>query len=884
METDKVLKNLGSGEKGLSESEARKRLHKFGLNQFEEKKKISPWTIFFNQFKSLLIIILIIASVISFLIESVVDAAVILIIVILNAVLGFRQEYKAEKAMDALKKLAAPMTLVIRDGKKKEIESRYLVPGDVVVLEEGAKVPADMRLIEIASLRVDEASLTGESTPVSKELNVFKRDVEIAERKNMAFMGTVVTTGRAMGVVTGTGMKTEMGKIAEMIQVQEEKTTPLQHKLAVFSKNLGVLILVICAIITIVGILKGEEVLSMFITGVALAVAAIPEGLPAVVTITLAFGLQRMAKNNAIVRKLSAVETLGCTTVICSDKTGTLTRNEMVVENIYYDGKTIQVTGEGYKPQGDFLLNKKKINPLKDKGLSLLLKIGGLCNNAELQKSSGEWNIIGDPTEGALVVAAHKAGLAAELGRYRRKKEIPFSSERKMMTTVNLTPGGKQCVYTKGATETMLNLCTKIYRNGKISRITPRDKKDILNANHMMTEKALRVLAMGFKKVQGKDISEKKLESDLVFMGLAGMMDLPREEVKKDIAICKNAGIGVIMITGDHRNTAVAIARDIGILEAGKKGRVLTGAELDSMGDKEFSKIAENVCVYARVNPIHKVRILEALKNKGHVVAMTGDGVNDAPALKKSDIGVSMGIKGTDVAKEASDMVLKDDNFSSIVTAVKSGREIYDNILKFIQYLLSSNLGEVLVVFLAMLIGFADPATGAFLLPVTAVQLLWINLLTDGLPAVALGLDPPASDIMNRKPRDSKERILSREMLTDIIIVGIVICIGTLLIFNINLPEGGIKAQTAAFTMLVVFEMVRVQSVRMKYRVGIFSNKKLILAIIVSIILQLAVIYIPLLQTAFGTTPLTPVDWVEIILVSSTVLIIMWFKRVLFRK
>ncbi len=896
LDVKEISKNLESSQNGLSGQEARKKLVQYGPNELKEEKKISPLTIFLRQFKSFLIIILIAAAVISFLMESILDTVVILIIVILNAILGFVQEYRAEKAMEALKKLTTPRTLVLREGKKQEIESRLLVPGDVVLLEEGNRIPADLRLLEIVNMKLDEASLTGESVPVLKELCTLDVKTPVSERKNMAFMGTVVTYGRGRGIVVDTGMRTEMGRIAKMIQVGEEPT-PLQKKLKVFGKNLGILILAICAIIIVVGILKGEPVFTMLITGIALAVAAIPEGLPAIVTITLAFGLQKMAKQNCIVRQLPAVETLGCTTAISADKTGTLTRNEMAVSRIYCNGMFFDVMGSGYEPKGEFLLKGKKVEAGKDRTISMLLRTGALCNNAELQQEAGSWRVIGDPTEGALLVSAAKALDPDKLAKeYPRRAEIPFSSERKMMSTANRCPDGKVCLFSKGAAETILELCTGIYRNGKVVKLTGSDRKRILDANQEMSSNALRVLAMAYRSLslqESKDFlkkpSEKKLEKDLIFIGLQGMIDLPREGVKESIRLCKKAGIKVIMITGDHRNTAVAIAKDLEIIEKtlGEKGKVLTGSELDSLNEEKLKKLARDVVVYARVNPAHKVRILKALKKNGHIVAMTGDGVNDAPALKNADIGISMGIKGTDVAKEASDMVLKDDNFSTIVTAVETGREIYDDILKFIQYLLSSNMGEVLTLFLALMIGFADPVTGSFVLPLVAVQILWINLVTDGMPALALGVDPPAKDIMERKPRNPKEKILSRGTLSFIILVGVIMALGTLWVFNSELSLGIAKAQTMAFTTLVVFQLFNVLNCRsMKeslFKVGVLTNKKLILAIISSIILQLVVLYIPAIQAAFGTVPLGMLDWAKVIAVSASVFIIVEIKKLIWR-
>lgn len=878
-DTGKILSELKTSEKGMSDSDAGRRLVKFGPNTFEEKKGFSKLNLFLSQFKSFLVVILIAATVISILIGHIVDAMVILIIIILNSIFGFMQEYKAEKAIQALKKLASPVAKVLRGGAVKEIPARNLVPGDIIILSEGDKVPADARVIESISLKIDESSLTGESVPVSKTTNAIMMDVPISEKRNMAWLGTVVTYGRGKAIIVSTGMHTEMGKIAREIQVEEEET-PLQQRLGIFGKRLGMIILVICAIVTIIGILRGSEPLGMFITGIALAVAAIPEGLPAILTITLALGLQKMVRKNAIVRRLPAVETLGCTDVICSDKTGTLTKNEMTVEKIYYSRKTIRVTGTGYVPEGDFLLNERKTIPLKDSGLALLLKAAALCNNASL--SQGRKGIIGDPTEGALLVAAEKAGLSQKNLKKENPfvLEIPFSSERKMMSTVHRTDK-THTVFVKGAPEVLLNICTNIIENNKKRRLTPKEKKRILETNSAMGKNALRVLALACREFEKKP-DEREAERGLTFLGMAGMIDPPREGVKQSIKTCEEAGIKTVMVTGDNEVTATAIAKQLGMFRDGDK--ILTGLELETLSQKELEGEVNFIRIYARVSPIHKVRILDALREKGHIIAMTGDGVNDAPALKRADIGIAMGIKGTDVAKEASDMILRDDNFATIVSAVEEGRAIYDNIQKFIQYLLSSNLGEVLVIFIAMLIGFTDPATGAFILPLTAVQILWINLLTDGPPALALGIDPPSRGIMGRKPRDPRENILSRGMMADILIVGIIICIGTLLIFALNLPRGAPLAMTSAFTIIVIFEMVRIQSVRMKYRVGMFSNKKLIYAMIASIAMQLLVIYFPPLQQAFGTVALGLLEWLEIILLSSTVLIIMWIKEKLWRK
>jgi Ca2+-transporting ATPase len=840
-----VLEELKTNQNGLSPGEASERLRHHGPNVLKETPGPGPLSIFFSQFKGFLIAILLAATVISALIGQVLDAIAIIIIVILNAIFGFVQEFKAEKTMAALKRMTAQEAVVIRDGRETRIPSKLIVPGDIVVIDQGSRVPADMRLLEVSELKVDEAALTGESTPVTKTQSPVNKTA-LAEMLSMGFAGTTVTYGHGKGVVTETGMHTQMGRIAHIVQETGEELTPLQKKLDSFGKRLGTLILAICAVVVVLGILRSgpvlglpitqELVIMMVITGIALAVAAIPEGLPAVVTITLALGLQRLSSHNALIRKLPAVETLGSTSVICSDKTGTLTKNEMTVTRIWHNGKHIQVTGRGYSPKGDFLHMDRPIHVSTDSTLLSILRSGALCNNARLVKENGAWSVIGDPTEGALVVAAAKAGLSSgRLSKFSRTREFTFSSERKMMSVICDTS-----LHTKGAPEAILPLCTHMLKSGRRARLGKKDMQAILQANHDMTSSALRVLAVATRPVK-PGTGQKQAESGLTFLGLVGMIDPPREGVKQDI---------------------------------------LTGEELNKLSEPGLASVIENISVYARVNPEHKVRIVDALRKKGHIIAMTGDGVNDAPALKKADIGIAMGIKGTDVSKEASDMILRDDNFSSIVTAVRGGRAIYDNIKKFIQYLLSSNVGEVLVVFLALLIGFSDPANPAVLIiPVTAIQLLWINLLTDGLPALALGADPPSPDIMDRPPRPARERILSRAMLTDIWLVGAVIAAGTLLLFWLNLPSGAATAVTVAFTTIVVFEMVRVQSVRLKYKIGVFSNKKLILAMGISMLLQLIVIYTPFLQPVFSTTSLGLIEWGEIILVSSTVLIIMWLRE-----
>lgn len=851
-EVKHVLKELSSTEKGLTSSEAKKRLEKYGYNRIEGKKKISPIILFLEQFNDPVIWVLlgamVLSSVIGYyeyqrgqvsLLEVATEAIVIGAIVILNAIIGFVQEFKAEKAIEALKKMASFKAIVLRDGKHKEINAEELVPGDIIFLTAGEKVPADLRLISLNNLQCQEAALTGESLPVKKEVNVLKSDLQLGDQKNMAFSGTIITDGKATAVVVKTGMETELGKIAKLIESTEETLTPLQEKLEKLGKFLTILTLSVCVIIFAVLFFRGENILEALITAVSLAVAAIPEGLPAVVTISLALGVQRMIKKNALIRKLPSVETLGGTTVICTDKTGTLTKNEMTVRKIYVDGKTIEVSGSGYDTKGGF--------SEKAADLELLLKIGLLNNDSKLENSK----IMGDPTEGALVVSAEKFGLSHMklADKYPREDELLFDSVRKRMTTVHEIDG-KKYSYVKGAPDIILGLCESIILDGKVRKLTDADKKNIVKANEEFSKSALRVLGFAYKELKNKDY-----ESGLVFVGLQGMIDPPREGVRESIAKCKSAGIKVVMITGDYLGTAVAIAKELGI-----EGKSVSGQELEKLDlDTEVEKIG----VYARVDPEHKMRIVQALKKKGHVVAMTGDGVNDAPALKASDIGVAMGITGTDVSKEAADMILTDDNFTSIVNAVEEGRGIFDNIKKFVQYLLSSNLGEILVIFTATLIGLP--------LPLLPTQILWMNLLTDGLPAVALGVDPAAKDIMKRKPRKAEEGIMTRSFGIKVFYTGIMIAAATLFVFWFGMHYMGESvehARTLAFTTLVLLQFVRIHIIRSEYKLGFFSNPKLVLAILTSLVLQVLVIYTGFGKIFFDTTILDMMDWLWILAVS----------------
>ena len=830
-----VLKKLGSKQTGLTNREAKIRLSKFGRNEIVDEEPINPWKILLSQFNSPLVWLLIAAALISLAVNHYVDASVIAVILVINAVLGFVQEYNAEQSIEALKKMASPHAKVIRNNQPQDIASALIVPGDIILLETGDKVPADSRLLEVHDFFTQEATLTGESFPIEKTTDALPTQTTLADRTNMVFSGTIITRGRAKAVVTSTAMSTEIGKIATMITKSHEKFSPLQKKLHALGTFLTITVAVIAVIVFLAGIMRGEPALQMFLVAVALAVAAIPEGLPAVITISLAMGVKKMIKNNALIRKLPSVETLGSVSVICSDKTGTLTRNEMTITKIWVNNQEYDVTGSGYKKEGQFEQSGKKVST---KSFSKLLQIGMLCNNAKLNGEK-QVKVIGDPTEAALIISANKAGFESDKlnGQFKRVDELSFTSERKRMTTIYDTQS-----YTKGAPDIILELCDRISINGRLERLTRQKRKEIHKQIETFGSEALRVLGFAYN-----DKIEKP-EANMIFVGLQAMIDPPRQKVKVAIKTCQTAGIRVVMITGDHLQTAQAIGKEIGIT-----GKAITGLELEQL--KNLNKEIEHINIFARVNPEHKLKIIEALKNKGHVIAMTGDGVNDAPALKKADIGISMGISGTDVAKEASDMILTDDHFESIVKAIKQGRGIFDNIRKFVNYLLSSNLGEVLLIFLATLFGMP--------LPLTAVQILWVNLVTDGLPAVALGMDPPEKDIMLHKPRPANEHIVSKNLLFRLSSSGILIGITTLLLFMFYLPTGIIKAQTIAFTALVVFEIVRLYNIRSHYNIGWFANKFLIVAVAISISLQLLVLYSPLKQF-FGTALLSVVDWLYI--------------------
>ncbi|MBI4016910.1 MAG: calcium-translocating P-type ATPase, SERCA-type [Candidatus Aenigmarchaeota archaeon] len=830
---------------GLSHAEAEARLKKYGLNAIEEKRHFVALKIITEQFTSPLVWILLIAMAISFFMKEMTDFYVIGIVVVLNAVLGFIQNYRAEKAIDALKKVLSLKSTVLRDGQERKIDSSFLVPGDILLVETGDKVGADARLLETVNLETQEAALTGESTPVSKQDSILPKETPVSDRTNTIFSGTVITQGHAKAVVIETGMSTQIGKIARLIQETKPEMTHLQKKLGALAKFIGLAVVLIAVLTFGIGALFGRELFEMFLASIALAVAAIPEGLPAVVTVSLALGVQRMASRNALVRRLPSVETLGACTVICTDKTGTLTHNQMTVQKLFVNGKVVGITGSGYDLQGHFDDNPKNFGEL--------LLIGALNNNAKLRAENSSWEVIGDPTEAALLVSAKKAGLNVEElhEKYPRIEEIEFTSERKCMTTVHHV-GQNNIAYTKGAPEVVLKMCTKILVNGKVMPFTSVRRTEILHVCEEFAKDALRVLGFAYKPLAKK---ESEIEKNMTFVGLQAMIDPPREEVKTAIEKCKTAGIKVVMITGDHLTTAAAIAKQLGI-----SGKAVTGAELDRMTD--FEQHAEHIAVYARVDPAHKLKIIDALKAKGHIVAMTGDGVNDAPALKKADIGIAMGT-GTDVAKEASAMVLADDNFATIVNAVQEGRKIFDNIQKYIAFLFSGNVGEVLVVFLSIL--------GGLPLPLIAIHLLWINLMTDALPALALGVDPADDDIMQRPPKKPEKSIFTG-MEQYVITYPLLLTIGVLGMFSYYLPDTP-HARTVAFTTLVLFELFQAVSCRSltkpAFSVGIFKNKHLAGAVLLSFTLQISLLYVPALQEWFRVVPLTAMQILLIIGVSS---------------
>jgi Ca2+-transporting ATPase len=867
---------------GLSPEEAERRQRETGPNELIEKPRPSFLSLLLGQFKDFLVLILIAAAVVSIALGEWLDAAAIIVLVILNAVIGVVQESRAEEALAALRRMAAPEARVLRGGRTLVIPSRGLVPGDVVFLEAGNHVPADCRLVEAASLRVEEASLTGESMPVEKEPDAaLPGDAPLGDRSTMAWMGTTIAFGRGRAIVTDTGMRTQIGLVATLLQEQEAEDTPLQKKLSQVGRWLGVAALAICAVVFLVGVLEGRDLLMMFMTSVSLAIAAVPEGLPAIVTICLALGMQEMIKRHALIRRLPAVETLGSATAICTDKTGTLTQNEMTVTQVWADGELFTVTGEGWQPDGEIRKDDARAE-LRDYGtVRPLLQAALLASDARLEREPGPagsdpfYHLVGDPTEGALVVAAAKAGLrrASVEAAFPRVAEIPFDSARKLMSTIHRlplqVPPGKEAapvdapgpwiVFVKGAPDLLLSRCTRVRSRDCTTDLTEEDRRSIREVNSLLASRALRVLGVACRSLAALPAvpTADDMEIGLTFIGLLGMMDPARPETGPAVQRAHDAGISVVMITGDYAQTAAAVGRKVGLLAEG--GTVLSGAQIDALDDAGLAAALEHTTVFARVSPQHKVRIVDALRSRGHVVGMTGDGVNDAPALKRADIGIAMGMTGTDVTRETADMVLTDDNFASIISAVEQGRIIFSNIRKFVYFLLSCNLGEIGTIFLGTLLGWP--------VPLTAIQLLWMNLLTDGAPALALGMEKGEPGVMTRPPRPPREPIINRSMILGLVLQAVAITGTTLLAFWIGLHvfDSEPVAHTMAFFMLSGCQLARAYTNRSEraslFSLGVFSNRWMQYAVAVSSVLLLAAVYVPGMNTVFNAVPLTLAHW-----------------------
>ncbi len=854
-----------SASTGLKEEQIRANTQTYGLNQLKAEAKKSFMRKLLEQFKDFLILILLAASIVSFAVGEKTDAMIIIAIVIINAFLGLYQEGKAEKAIEALQKMAAPNANVLRNGSPVSVPAEQLVPGDIVILETGDIVPADLRLIESSNLKIEEASLTGESVAVEKTAEAsYTNEVQLAERENMAYSSTILTYGRGKGIVVETGHNTEIGKIASMIQSYEEEQTPLQKKLAKLGKDLGIIVLGVCAVVFVVGILRKLPVLDMFMTSISLAVAAIPEGLPAIVTVVLSLGMGKMAERNAIVKKLPAVETLGTTTVICSDKTGTLTQNEMTVVKVYVDEKVLDVEGEGYEMEGSIKDGNEIADCDKIPSLKRLLDIALLANDAKLKKTeNNKLGVMGDPTEGALLTLAGKQDMLSEEynEKYPRRNELPFDSDRKMMTTFHENIGADKIVsFTKGAPDIVLSHSKYLLQKGEVILLTEERRTAILSMNSNFAQNALRVLAMAYRSYETmpEKISIETIEQDMIFVGMVGMIDPARSEAKEAIKLCKKAGIIPVMITGDYKETAFAIGKQLGMVT--EPNQAIMGAELDAYTSEQMRELVKEKRVYARVSPEHKVKIVTALKENGNITAMTGDGVNDALAIKKADIGIAMGITGTDVAKNTAEVILTDDNFASIVDAVKEGRIIYANIKKFVSFLLSCNIGEILIVLLSIVMQWPVP-----MLP---IQLLWLNLVTDSFPALALGVEKGDPEIMNEPPRDPDEPVLDKVTFRRIIIQSIAICAATLSAYRYGLlhyADNLAGARTVAFVTLITAELLRSYSARSDnhsiFKIGIFSNKALMLGTVFSFGMMFVVVYVPFLQTLFKTVPLGYKEW-----------------------
>lgn len=853
-------------EKGLSEKQVQVARRKYGENELTGQKALPRWLIFLKQFQDFMVIVLLGATLIAGLLGEFIDAIAILIIVLVNGCIGYFQEQKAENSLEKIKQLSAPLAQVKREGKWERVTSKELVVGDIIKIKSGDRVPADIRIVQANSLEMEESALTGESLPVMKSGQAIRKpNLDAQDQLNIGFMGTLATKGNGVGIVVKTGMQTEMGKIASLMMTTKKIITPLERRLAELGKILIVVALVMTALVVILGVMQGRPTYHMFLAGVSLAVAAIPEGLPAIVTVALSLGVQRMIKRKAIVRKLSSVETLGSASVICSDKTGTMTENQMTVKEIYINNDRLHVTGEGYQVSGDILMGERKIER-SHPNLDSMLLYGMLCNQAELKENKGKYFVDGDPVDGALIVAARKFGISNDVKlAYRIIKEFPFDSERKRMSVIVEDENSRRFLIVKGAPEVLLPR-SKFIMTKDGSAILDSVKQNKMNqVVEGMADQALRIIGIGFKPLdKNEDSQAALLEKDITFLGLYGMMDPPRKEVKTAVAACRQAGIKTVMITGDHVNTAKAIANELDLLP--DSGQVLAGSELNLMSQHELEKQIDDTYVFARVTPEHKLRIVKAFQSRGHIVAMTGDGVNDAPSIKAADIGISMGISGTDVTKEASSLVLMDDNFATIKAAIDEGRNIYENIRKFIRYLLASNVGEILVMLFAVML--------ALPLPLVPVQILWVNLVTDGLPAMALGMDTPEDDVMKRPPRNPREGIFARGLGFKIISRGIMIGIVSLIAFMLtyqNNPDNLVYAQTITFSTLVMAQLIHVFDCRSEKSIfarNPFDNKYLVFAVISSILLLLVVVYWSPLQPIFHTTALGLLDWLFILTLS----------------
>ncbi|MCA1030011.1 calcium-translocating P-type ATPase, SERCA-type [Bacillus timonensis] len=851
---------------GLTEKDVKLRQKQYGYNELKEAERPSAILVFLEQFKDFMVLVLLAATLISGLLGEYIDAIAIIAIVLINGFLGFFQERKAEKSLHALKELSAPQVQVFRDKTWLKIPSKEIVVGDIIQFSAGDRIGADTRIIETKSLEIEESALTGESLPVMKyEKPIQGENITLGDQENMAFMGTMVTRGSGVGVVVATGMSTAMGQIADLIQSAETMITPLQRKLEQLGKILISVALLLTLLVVVIGVIQGHDLYNMFLAGVSLAVAAIPEGLPAIVTVALSLGVQRMIKKKSIVRKLPAVETLGCASVICSDKTGTMTQNKMTVTHLWAEGKEWTVSGTGYDPTGKFYLGENEIRLQGEKSLQQLLTFGLLCNNAQLKKKKEEYVVDGDPTDGALLVAGMKAGLSKDelMNQFQVVHEFPFDSTRKMMSVIIKDGMGKRFIVTKGAPDVLINVSESILWKQKHQLLSREIENEIKSAIDGLASQALRTIAVAYRPLKENEnvLNESQAERGLTFIGLQGMIDPPRPEVKDAVKECRDAGIKTVMITGDHVITAKAIARKLGILPS--NGKVLEGNDLSKMSVEDLEDVVEDVYVFARVSPEHKLKIVKAFQKKGHIVAMTGDGVNDAPAIKASDIGISMGITGTDVAKEASSLVLLDDNFATIKAAIKEGRNIYENIRKFIRYLLASNVGEILVMLFAMLL--------ALPLPLVPIQILWVNLVTDGLPAMALGLDKPEDNVMKRRPRNPKEGVFARGLGWKVISRGFLIGLVTLAAFMVVYYRDSTNlgyAQTVAFATLVMAQLIHVfdcRSERSVFDRNPFGNMYLVWAVLSSLLLVLVVIYYPPLQPIFHTQAIIPTDWLLIV-------------------